>query len=191
MPECDGYSLFVRGTQPPSSQGWLRCGQEVQCVGSVRKVPSTSVPRFSIAFKSLRQRSVSVREAGFSKRCVVAYGLRGVASVDGQSPKGVLSVAFQKSRRVARTVKLQRMSRRLVRTQSSVSMASVSMPSISAPVENCVQNCVRSGRVHEVSMTSNKSSAWRSLSEVVSDVLRDVRRPALPVAQRTVASKLN
>ena len=145
-------------------------------------MPSTSVPRFCIAFKSLRQRSVSVRESGFSKRCVVAYGLRGVASVYGQSPKGVLSVAFQKSRRVARTVKLQRMSRRLVRTQSSVSLSSVSA---------FVQNCVRSGRVHEVSMTSNKSSAWRSLSEVVSDVLRDVRCPALPVAERPVASKLN
>ena len=149
-------------------------------------------PRSCIAFKCLCQRSDGVREVSFSKRCVVAYGLRGVASEYGQhfggeSPKEVLSEAFKKSRRAARTALFKRMSRRLAGTQFRVHQS------------------VRFGSVNGVHMSSKfmslKSiasvelsalpSSWRPLSDVVSDVLRDVHVAVPSSVERPVVSKLN
>ena len=142
-------------------------------------------PRVCIAFKTLLPRAGSVRETGFCKRSVVAYGLRGVASGYGQTthevfPQGVLTGAFKKSRRAARTEKFMRMSRRLAGTKCSV------------------QNCVRFGRVNlseagmsKASIASKRSSAWRPLSDVVSSVLRDVRIVPVAEVQRPAAAKLN
>lgn len=136
-------------------------------------------PRDSIALPSLRLGAAGVREIGFSKRCVVASELRGVASEYGQSPKRVLTKAFHKCRRAARTDKSMRMSWRLAQFQSRVQ------------AKFCVQERVMFKSVSEVSVASVKLSAWRPLSVCVASVLRDVRVAKSAVVERPAVAKLN
>ena len=136
-------------------------------------------PRDSIALPSLRLGAAGVREIGFSKRCVVASELRGVASEYGQSPKRVLTKAFNKCRRAARTDKSMRMSWRLAQFQSRVQ------------AKFCVQERVMFKSVSEVSVASVKLSAWRPLSVCVASVLRDVRVAKSAVVERPAVAKLN
>jgi hypothetical protein len=130
-----------------------------------------------------------------SKRCVVAYELRGVASEYGQTPKRVLAEAIQKSRRAAQTEKSMRMSRRLADPQSGVGCVR------KMPTERFVQNSVRFGCVDSVAslagvlsesrMASKRSKNWQPLGECVTSVLRDARTAAAPNGERPAASKLN
>ncbi len=136
-------------------------------------------PRDSIALPSLRLGAAGVREIGFSKRCVVASELRGVASEYGQSPKRVLTKAFHKCRRAAWTDKSMRMSWRLAQFQSRVQ------------AKFCVQERVMFKSVSEVSVASVKLSAWRPLSVCVASVLRDVRVAKSAVVERPAVAKLN
>ena len=136
-------------------------------------------PRDSIALPSLRLGAAGVREIGFSKRCVVASELRGVASEYGQSPKRVLTKAFHKCRRAAWTEKSMRMSWRLAQFQSRVQ------------AKFCVQERVMFKSVSEVSVASVKLSAWRPLSVCVASVLRDVRVAKSAVVERPAVAKLN
>jgi len=128
---------------------------------------------------SLRLGAAGVREIGFSKRCVVASELRGVASEYGQSPKRVLTKAFHKCRRAAWTDKSMRMSWRLAQFQSRVQ------------AKFCVQERVMFKSVSEVSVASVKLSAWRPLSVCVASVLRDVRVAKSAVVERPAVAKLN
>lgn len=130
-------------------------------------------PKSSIALFLLRRQSARVREVSFCKRCVVAYELRGVAFVCGQSPKRVLIEAIQNCRRAARTEKSMRRSRRLALQQFRV------------------QERDRFGSVSEVRMASVKSSSWRPLSVCVQSILRDVRVAKPSPDQGPVAAKLN
>ena len=136
-------------------------------------------PRDSIALPSLRLGAAGVREIGFSKRCVVASELRGIASEYGQSPKRVLTKAFHKCRRAAWTDKSMRMSWRLAQFQSRVQ------------AKFCVQERVMFKSVSEVSVASVKLSAWRPLSVCVASVLRDVRVAKSAVVERPAVAKLN
>lgn len=142
-----------------------------------------SNPQTSNALFAFARRSARVREVSFCKRCVVAYELRGVAFVYGQSPKRVLIGAFQKCRRAALTEKSKRRSRRLALLQSRVQEAGV--------LEGGVQERVRFSRVGEFCMTSAKSSSWRSLSVCVSSVLRDVRVDKSTTSKPTAPSQVN
>lgn len=142
-------------------------------------------PRDSIALPSLRLGAAGVREIGFSKRCVVASELRGVASEYGQSPKRVLTKAFHKCRRAAWTDKSMRMSWRLAQFQSRVQAQSC------VQAKFCVQERVMFKSVSEVSVASVKLSAWRPLSVCVASVLRDVRVAKSAVVERPAVAKLN
>jgi hypothetical protein len=115
-----------------------------------------------------------VREIGFCKRSVVALSsrqLRGVAYVCGQLPRDVLSGALQKTRRAAGTETFLRMSRRLAGTHVFLRRVSV-------------MKSIEDRRASSV-------SAWRPLSSVVSDVLRDVRVVPLPANAVKSPQKLN
>jgi hypothetical protein len=156
-------------------------------VGAFEIVPNSNALNFSTAFNTLCQRIGGVREVSFSKRCVVAFQLCGIASVYGQtskavSPKEVLFVAFQKTRRAARTDQSKRMSRRLAATLVSVSKS----------VHQSVRfSCVEALFVSEARMPSKTSGGWRQLSACVSDVLRDVRIVPSTVVLRPLGAKLN
>lgn len=160
-------------------------------------MPSSNSPKSSIAFKALRQKSARVREVSFSKRCVE---LRGVASVYRQRPLELLLVAFQKSRRAARTDKFLRMSRRLAGPQSRIQSRIGARVSAGFEertvkkfsVQNCVRfSCVEALQSSEANMASKRSNTWRQLSDCVSIVLRDVRVVTGPSVERPVSAKLN
>ena len=180
LPECDGYSLFVRRTQPVISGAGIEVESREHSIRAAFEV----LPKSVLRSKPCARCPAGVREVSFSKRCVVAYELCGVASVYRQPPKEVLLVAFQKSRRAARTDKLLRMSRRL----GPVRLARVK----STSVQNCVRSgCVEALQLSEASMASKRSGQWRQLSDCVSGVLRDVRVVSEPVVVRPAASQLN
>ena len=130
------------------------------------------------AFLAPPRQSARFREVSFCKRCVVAYELRGVAFVYGQSPKRVLIETFQKCRRAALTEKSKRRSRRLALLRSSVQRVGV-------------QERLSFSRVSEVRMASAKSSSWRPLSVCVSRVLRDVRVDKSPRGKASDARPAN
>ena len=103
---------------------------------------------------------------GFSKRCVpVASCSVVLRSVAYESPKNALRGAFKKTRRAAQTTRFTRMSRRLAGTNKQ---------------ESEMAKYVPQSRQQPAPFKS-RSSAWRSVSSVVNDVLRDVRisQPAL------------
>lgn len=118
---------------------------------------------------------------GLSKRCVVAYELRGVASEYGQSPRRVLAETFQKKRRVARTQVLMRMSRRLAIFEP------VTIQKIGAAVQ---QSVIFEG-VKELRTVSKRKADWRPLSICVERVLRDVRAAGVSATKTPPASKAN
>ena len=132
---------------------------------------SSRSPRVCLAFRSLDTCRVAgnrgsssllvprVSKNDFCKRSVAE--LRCVASVYGPSPKQMLSRAFNKTRRAARTDKFLRMSRLLVRTKASQCFSLRRSP-------------MKSVKISSAQIASAKSS-WRPLSSVVSKVLRDVR----------------
>jgi hypothetical protein len=133
-------------------------------------------PQSCLAFTSLSQSRADVSENGFRKRSVVAWRrrlLRFVAFACGQRPREVLLGAFKKSRRVAWTDPFKRRSGLLARTRNS-------QPEFKFLRDSCLREArlreasSREASLREASMASKKS-AWRPLSAVVSDVLRDVR----------------
>ncbi len=154
-----------------------------------------------IASNVSRLRTGGVPEVGFSKpsfckpsfckRSVVVASqlrqLRHVASAYGQPPpKEMLTAAFQKTRRAARTTRSTRMSWQLARTLW--------------PVQKRVRiDSVNRFGVSESKMASRKLSAenptepgsWFALSDVVSAVLRDVRIAQAMEVERPVRTKLN
>ena len=137
---------------------------------------SSRSPRVCLAFRSLETCRVAgnrgsssllvprVSKNDFCKRSVAE--LRCVASVYGPSPKQMLSRAFNKTRRAARTDKFLRMSRLLVRTKPSQCFSLRELPMSSAKVS--------SNKERSAQFVSAQSS-WRPLSSVVKQVLRDVR----------------
>lgn len=99
--------------------------------------------------------------------------LRFVAFACGQRPTEVLLGVFKKSRRVAWTDPFKRRSGLLARTRNG-------QPELKIFACICLREAglceagLFEASLFEASMATKKS-AWRSLSAVVSDVLRDVR----------------
>lgn len=97
-----------------------------------------------------------VRVPSLSKRSVVAFRkrlLRSVVSECGQSPKDVLSGSFKNIRRAASTKMSKRMSRRFARTSRH--------GPVTGPLDGA----------------ASEAWAWRSVGDVVREVLHDATIP--------------
>jgi hypothetical protein len=156
-------------------------------------VQVSRTPKSVLEFKTLYQRRVDgapglttgvlkpeelrTREIGFCKRSVpVAFcsvELRKVASAYDRSPKSVLTRTFNKVKRAARTAKFMRMSRLLASTQENHRNRVTGFAFGTGPKKQVLL------RQREDQMAS-RGSEWRQLSDVVSNVLRNVR--TTPVA---------
>jgi hypothetical protein len=152
-------------------------------------VQVSRTPKSVLEFKTLYQRRVDgapglttgvlkpeelrTREIGFCKRSVpVAFcsvELRKVASAYGQTPKSVLTRTFNQVRRAVRTAKFTRMSQLLANTQEKFRSRVTSFAFGPASSKQVLL------RQREDQMAS-KSSEWRQLSDVVSNVLRNINR---------------
>lgn len=112
---------------------------------------------------------------GFSKRCVpVALCSVELRTVAYEYPKNALHGAFQKTRRAASTTKFKRMSWRLAGIQERKAEMGKFVPQSQ----------------QKVAPFKSRDVAWRSVSSVVSDVLRDARiTPQAPVRVTETASK--
>lgn len=127
--------------------------------------------RRAVGASQLKPGALRTREIGFCKRSVpVAFcsvELRKVASAFERSPKSVLTRTFKNVKRAARTAKFMRMSRLFATCQEQSQVL--------------LRQC-------EDHMASN-SSEWRQLSEVVSNVLRNVRIAPVAVPSPVKAAR--
>lgn len=129
-------------------------------------------------------KSVFVSVALLRTGCVV------LRQCTGSCPLEVLLVAFQKTRRAARTDKFLRMSRRLAGTKYRVS-AEYHVRTSKSVHQSVRFDFVKALQLSEARNMSKRSGQWRQLSDCVSLVLRDVRVVAVPAVERPVAAKVN